>query len=53
VVDTVPGRDRVVAAAGLSGHGFKTAPAVGDLAAALATRSELPVDPAPVRIDRF
>lgn len=53
VVDHAPGSERVVVAAGMSGHGFKTAPAVGDLAAALATDSDSPVDPEPFRLDRF
>lgn len=53
VVDRAPGGDRVVVAAGLSGHGFKTAPAVGDLAAGLATETAPPVDPEPFRLDRF
>ncbi len=53
VVDHAPGTERVVVACGLSGHGFKTAPAVGDLAAALAVDDSLPVDPAPFRLGRF
>jgi len=53
VVDRAPGAARVVVACGLSGHGFKTAPAVGDLAAALAVGDDPPVDPAPFRVDRF
>jgi glycine/D-amino acid oxidase-like deaminating enzyme len=40
-------------AAGLSGHGFKLAPAIGDMMAALITGHTPPVDPAPFRIDRF
>ncbi|MFB6167396.1 MAG: N-methyl-L-tryptophan oxidase [Haloferacaceae archaeon] len=53
LVDHAPGSDRVVVAAGLSGHGFKTAPAVGELAAALAVESAPPVDPDPFRLSRF
>lgn len=40
-------------AAGMSGHGFKLAPAVGQMMAALLTGSPLPVDPAPFRLHRF
>ena len=53
LVGRAPGHERVVVAAGMSGHGFKTAPAVGDLAAALATDATPPVDPAPFRLGRF
>ena len=40
-------------AAGMSGHGFKLAPAVGEMMAALITGSRPPVDPAPFRLGRF
>jgi len=40
-------------AAGMSGHGFKLAPAVGEMMAALITGSPPPVDPAPFRFSRF
>jgi glycine/D-amino acid oxidase-like deaminating enzyme len=40
-------------AAGMSGHGFKLAPAVGALMAALITGRTPCVDPAPFRLDRF
>lgn len=40
-------------AAGMSGHGFKLAPAVGEMMAALITGVRPPVDPAPFRADRF
>jgi glycine/D-amino acid oxidase-like deaminating enzyme len=40
-------------AAGMSGHGFKLAPAVGEMMAALVTGQAPPVDPAPFRLDRF
>jgi glycine/D-amino acid oxidase-like deaminating enzyme len=40
-------------AAGMSGHGFKLAPAVGALMAALITGRTPFVDPAPFRLDRF
>jgi monomeric sarcosine oxidase len=37
IVDRVPGHDNVAYAAGLSGHGFKFAPALGELLVDLAT----------------
>jgi sarcosine oxidase subunit beta len=40
-------------AAGLSGHGFKLAPAVGETVAALVTGAVPPVSAAPFRLDRF
>ncbi|HSE06329.1 MAG TPA: FAD-dependent oxidoreductase [Methylomirabilota bacterium] len=40
-------------AAGMSGHGFKLAPAVGEMVAALVTGTRIPVSPAPFRLDRF
>jgi sarcosine oxidase subunit beta len=40
-------------AAGMSGHGFKLSPAVGEMMAALVTGARPPVSPAPFRLDRF
>jgi len=40
-------------AAGMSGHGFKLAPAVGEMMAALVTGAPSPVDRAPFRFARF
>jgi glycine/D-amino acid oxidase-like deaminating enzyme len=40
-------------AAGMSGHGFKLAPAVGEMMAALITGAAPPVDPTPFRLSRF
>ena len=40
-------------AAGMSGHGFKLAPAVGEIVAALITRTTPPVSPKPFRLARF
>ncbi|OGL12956.1 MAG: hypothetical protein A3I14_10490 [Candidatus Rokubacteria bacterium RIFCSPLOWO2_02_FULL_73_56] len=40
-------------AAGMSGHGFKLAPAVGEHLAVLLTGAAPPVDPAPFRLARF
>jgi glycine/D-amino acid oxidase-like deaminating enzyme len=45
--------DGFFVAAGLSGHGFKLAPAIGEMMAALITSHTPAVDPAPFRIDRF
>lgn len=39
--------------AGMSGHGFKLAPAVGEMMASLITGSCSPVNSAPFRLDRF
>jgi glycine/D-amino acid oxidase-like deaminating enzyme len=40
-------------AAGMSGHGFKLSPAVGEMMAALITGATSPVSLAPFRFDRF
>ena len=40
-------------AAGMSGHGFKLSPAVGEMMAALITGATPPVDPAPFAFGRF
>ena len=40
-------------AAGMSGHGFKLAPAVGEMMAALITGAAPPVSAKPFRLDRF
>jgi sarcosine oxidase, subunit beta len=40
-------------AAGMSGHGFKLSPAVGETMAALVTGAEPPVSATPFRLDRF
>ena len=40
-------------AAGMSGHGFKLSPAVGELMAALIAGTNPPVDPAPFAFARF
>ncbi|HET9488545.1 MAG TPA: FAD-binding oxidoreductase [Methylomirabilota bacterium] len=40
-------------AAGLSGHGFKLAPAIGEMMAALITGASPPVNAVPFRFDRF
>jgi sarcosine oxidase len=53
IVDRLPDRQNAVVAVGLSGHGFKTAPVIGEVAACLATGSPPPVDAAPFALDRF
>jgi sarcosine oxidase subunit beta len=40
-------------AAGMSGHGFKLSPAVGEIIAALVTGERPPVSPGPFRLNRF
>jgi glycine/D-amino acid oxidase-like deaminating enzyme len=40
-------------ATGMSGHGFKLAPAVGEMMAALMTGGPPPVNPAPFALRRF
>jgi glycine/D-amino acid oxidase-like deaminating enzyme len=40
-------------AAGMSGHGFKLAPAIGRMMSALITGAEPPVSLAPFRLGRF
>lgn len=42
LIDRVPGHERLVVAAGGSGHGFKFAPVIGDLIAAVVTESDHP-----------
>jgi len=52
ILDESPLRGFFIAA-GMSGHGFKLAPAVGEMMAALVTGSTPPVNPAPFRLARF
>jgi glycine/D-amino acid oxidase-like deaminating enzyme len=52
ILDESPLRGFFVAA-GFSGHGFKLAPAVGEMMAALVTGRRPAVDPAPFRLGRF
>ena len=52
ILDESPVRGMYVAA-GMSGHGFKLAPAVGEMMAALVTGGRSPVSLAPFRLDRF
>jgi sarcosine oxidase len=52
VLDRLPGDPRVVVAAGFSGHGFKFAPAIGELVAALILEQEPALSLARYRCDR-
>jgi len=52
ILDESPLRGFFIAA-GMSGHGFKLAPAVGEMMAALITGSTPPVSAAPFRLARF
>jgi glycine/D-amino acid oxidase-like deaminating enzyme len=52
ILDESPLRGFFIAA-GMSGHGFKLAPAVGEMMAALVTGSPPPVNPSPFRLARF
>ena len=53
VIDRIPDRQAIVVAAGLSGHGFKFAPAIGDLLASLALGRARPEDTGFFSLDRF
>ncbi len=46
IVDRLPGDDRISFAAGLSGHGFKFAPVLGEALASLALdgQTDLPIE---------
>lgn len=53
IIDRLPGRDRVVVAVGMSGHGFKLAPAIGEIAAALVVEDDPPIDASTFSVARF
>ncbi|PWU19141.1 MAG: hypothetical protein C5B48_13925 [Candidatus Rokuibacteriota bacterium] len=52
ILDESPLRGFFIAA-GMSGHGFKLSPAVGEMMAAMITGATPMVSPAPFRLDRF
>ncbi len=52
ILDESPLRGFYIAA-GMSGHGFKLAPAVGELMAELITKGHTTINRAPFRLDRF
>jgi glycine/D-amino acid oxidase-like deaminating enzyme len=53
VIDTDPRDRRIVLCGGFSGHGFKFAPVVGEIAAQLALDGETPHDIAFLSLRRF
>jgi monomeric sarcosine oxidase len=53
IVDRYPGCANVAFAAGLSGHGFKLAPALGEVLVDLATGSDTPFDTRFIALGRF
>ena len=53
IVDRLNGDDRVVVAAGFSGHGYKFTPVIGEILADLATVGSTPHDIGLFRLDRF
>ena len=53
IIDAFPDMDRIVIAAGLSGHGFKFAPAIGEALANLATGAAQAVDIGFFSLNRF
>jgi glycine/D-amino acid oxidase-like deaminating enzyme len=44
ILDRHPHYDRVVFAAGFSGHGFKFAPVIGEILAELSEKNQTPLD---------
>lgn len=52
VIDRLPGEPRIIVASPCSGHGFKFAPAIGEMLAEMATDPGARADPA-FRLDRF
>ncbi len=53
VIDTVPGAEALVFAAGFSGHGYKFAPVIGELLADLALQGSSSIEASFLRLDRF
>lgn len=53
IIDRIPGSDRIAFAAGLSGHGFKFAPVIGEALSDLALGREPRVDLKPFAVARF
>ncbi len=53
IIDRAPGQDGVWMIGGFSGHGFKYASAVGEVARDLLTKGECAFDLRPFRADRF
>jgi sarcosine oxidase len=53
IIDRLPGADSIIVASPCSGHGFKFAPAIGEVLADLATGLMPTLDISRFRIDRF
>ena len=53
VIDRLPGRGSMVVVAGFSGHGYKFAPVVGEIAADLAIDGATPRSVDFLGLDRF
>jgi len=53
IIDTLPGHDNTLLIAGLSGHGFKFASVLGEIAAQFAQGITPPFDLAPFSLSRF
>jgi N-methyl-L-tryptophan oxidase len=53
IIDTLPGCDRLMVISGLSGHGFKFASVLGEIAALFAEDKTPPVDITPFSLKRF
>lgn len=53
IIDSLPVAENVIVAVGMSGHGFKNAPAVGEIAAAKAMHTAPPLDAERFSLARF
>lgn len=53
IIDTLPGHPDTLLITGLSGHGFKFAPVLGELAVSFAQDSVFPLDITPFSLARF
>ncbi|MET0607014.1 MAG: N-methyl-L-tryptophan oxidase [Beijerinckiaceae bacterium] len=53
IIDRAPGAEQVVLLSPCSGHGFKFASVIGEIAADLATKGETPFDLSPFSLARF
>ncbi|EGC1092065.1 FAD-dependent oxidoreductase, partial [Salmonella enterica subsp. enterica serovar Schwarzengrund] len=53
IIDTLPGHENTLVITGLSGHGFKFAPVLGEIAADFALGKTPSFDLTPFRLSRF
>lgn len=53
IIDTLPGHDTTLVITGLSGHGFKFAPVLGEIAAGFAQGKASAFDLSPFSLSRF